>query len=190
MPATHILRLPITAALLAITAGCALSMGTVSDVRIHYVPAAEVDMQGKMAGCCANMTWLRVDFVSDMDYADRARRGIPVWVHYGWCPMTDNRSFAVSSLFSERGVVDSGTTLTPVNGGAKRPLYAYHAFLPESSPARPHPAPGESDGAYDLRKANGDLCIAVRGGEMWTGRHGLSKGGVVLKATLTDAVGR
>lgn len=190
MPATHILRLLILAALLAITAGCALSMGTVSDVRIHHVPAAEVDMQGKMAGCCTHMTWLRVDFVSDMDHADRARHGIQVWVHYGWCPMTDIRSFAVSSLFSERGVVDSGTTLTPVNGDANRPLYAYHAFLPESSPARPHPAPGESDGAYDLRKASGDLCIAVRGGEMWTGRHGLSKGGVVPKAALTGAAGR
>lgn len=189
MLVVDILRLPTLAVAIGMNVGCTLSMGTVSDVQINRVSFADVDRHGLQRGCCGNMHWLRVDFVSDTDYSDRARRGIPVWVHYGWCPLTDKSSFAVSALLTSQGRVDSGTTLTPLTGEAKHRRYAYHAFLPESSPARRQLIPGESDGAYDVRKASGDFCVAVRGGEMWTGRHGQSKGGVVRKAVLADVLG-
>lgn len=168
-------------------AACTLPMGHVSAVRIQRVEWIALDKSGLQGGCCNRMEWMRVDFVSDMDYARVARRGIHGYIYYGWCPIDIDHWLGVARLLTESGALDVKTAMVPIPSDGGHPLYAYHGFFPVSVPARRYVRPGEGDGAYDLRQAKQDFCIAVAGGEMWTGRHGQSTGGVVPKAVLSNA---
>jgi hypothetical protein len=174
---------------LTATAGCKRSMGRLTEVRLQRVAWAEVNKQGLSAGCCGTMEWIRVDFLSDVDYARLANHGIQPSVRYGWCPVDRDHDLGATRLLSDIGEVNGATILIRAAGDAKHPLYAYHAFFPSSHPARRYGRPGGGDGAYDLRDAKGDFCIAVGGGVMWLGRYRQSNGGVVPKAELSKVLG-
>lgn len=189
MHARQVLQSLLIVLVAATAVGCTRSMGRLSDVRLQRVPWAEVDKRGLSAGCCSTMEWIRVDFLSDMDYARLVKHGVHLSVRYGWCPIDGDRNLGVTRLYSDSGEVDGMSVLVPAAGHTQPPLYAYHGLFPSSRAGRSDTQPGVGEGAYDLRNARGDFCIAVGGGAMWWGRHGQSKGGVVSKAELSEIVG-
>ncbi|MEX1827055.1 hypothetical protein [Luteibacter sp. CQ10] len=168
---------------------CTRDMGRVSQVRMHRVEPGEVDKDVLAGFCCGKASPIRVDFVSDMDYAHLIKHGVHLSIRYGWCPIDEHHHLSSTGLFEASGRVEGTTVMTPVGGTRRRPLYAYHGYLPASSLPRRYTEPGESDGAYDLRKAKGDFCFAVGGGAMWWGQHGQSTSGVVPKAAILEALG-
>jgi len=174
---------------LTATTGCKRSMGRLSEVRLQRVAWAEVNKRGLSAGCCSTMEWIRVDFLSDVDYTHLANHGIHPSVRYGWCPVDRDHDLGISGLFSDSSEVNGTTVMVPVTGHAGQALYAYHAFFTSSRPPSRYTRPAEGDGAYDLREAKGDFCIAVAGGVMWLGRYRQSNGGVVPKVELSKVLG-
>lgn len=172
---------------ISLATACTRYMGRLSDVRVQRVAWADVDKRGMMLGCCDERESLRVDFLSDMDYSQLRKYHVYLAVRYGWCPFDADRSLGSSKLLSDSGEVEGETVMVPVAGRIRHRLFAYHGFLPLSSPGRRYVRPGEDAGAYDLRHADRDMCVNVGGGVMWFGRHGQSKGGVVPRAVLIEA---